>query len=318
MSVGYEGFAIFDTDISGNGTTFLCTSASVPNQRQRIDSSAGIKGDITTLATDATSQIGLPHYYDWSSNDGSFGFEATANIIQGLKDWIFGRSASKRMGFSPAGYPQSWQLFPDCFWTSISFSATEGSAITGSFDFTCVAETVTRTYGNNYLNNRLGTIETNFGSLTPAILQNEVLGALNPSGEQKIPIPYYKGTLSSENLLGPDLARIAEPISWTITFTQEIQKQFACTASTDFYTAKAPIGITIGPMNIEFQVELYLLNSSYTIPQDPLTLTLTIDDIVFLLQQMELQQSNQEISGQGNVTNLSLSYSVYGLLSQAA
>jgi hypothetical protein len=279
--LGYQGYAKI------NGTQFLVNSLSIPHQAVRLDSSSGWG----MAPVGATQGIDAPRTYDWSTNDGSMSFDVALGMGAIMKQWIYGRTASRNILFQPCS--GSSQAF-DCWWSSISFSAAEGSAIGGDVSFMAVYEG-SGSYGSQYISNRSG-VQTQFSM--------ENLQPLNPSATNIAPVPFWKSTIS-----GPIVAS-AEPITWSLSFSQDIQKIFKCGAT---HSPQAPYILGFGPMKVELTTDLYIQpGAAYTV-QERATATVSFGDgTTFPLSQMELQTYSQDLRGQNDIAVVSLTYQTYG------
>jgi hypothetical protein len=200
MALGYEGYIQID------GSYVMGTGTSVPRTRRRIDSSGAYHGAITG----ANIGVGLPHTYDWEVFDGSAEFEVSDAICASLKSWIVtNRDTSKEISFSSRNTNE--QVF-NGYWRSISFSASQGSIVTGSLGFSAMGR-------DTYV----------YGSDTPA---------KNPADNNLQPIPYWDTAIGAYKF-----------IDWNLAFTQDVVKFFACKNNTN---PVEPAYIGVGPVDIAF------------------------------------------------------------------
>jgi hypothetical protein len=278
MSMGYSGYAIID------GLQILVTSLSIPNTAVRLDSASGWGMGLVG----GTNGIDAPRTYDWSANDGSMSIEIGPEIGPVLEAWIRARSSSKNIQFSPGS--GSFQSF-DCWWTSIGFSANEGSAIASDVGFMAVYEG-SKTFGSEYIDNRegIGTVCT--------------MQPLNPSNSNLAPVPFWKSTVSGA------LMTNAEPITWNLNFTQDIQKIFQCGGTME---PAAPYILGFGPMRIELQLDLYIKSGmQYNVVDDTSAVVNLGNGTSFSLSQLELQSHTMDLKGQSDIATISLTYQTYG------
>lgn len=283
MALGYEGLVTIDS------VPVRCTSGSVPQTRNRMDSSATFGGEFNSLYPSRT--IGGPRLYDWDTNDGSVSVEITPDFFDTVEYWIRNRKESKSITLR-TNYGAS-QNFAECFWNSIEFSAADGSLISGNIGFTSVERT-SQVITSEYTTNRTGQNVNNYNYFINA---------------DYAPIPFWKSYIVSTDLI-PTVVPQVELLSWTLTFAQNPQKYFFC--SGENYTVVAPEIIGIGPMSISLQVELYVKSGPYSVPEDITSLYLYIDsDNYFVLNNLELQDKSDEM--RTDPVTISLTYQVYGL-----
>jgi len=297
MALGYEGIGLL------NGTPFLCTGMGVPQQRNRLDSASAFRGS-TDPTLPVTEAIMPPHTYDWPTNDGSMSWDTSLDFFRVIKDWIVNRKTPAEVAFYPCR--GSYQRFAECYWTSITLEAAEGGFLSGSANFVAINRDSDE-QGNDYIENRGGILLDGVLSDYTACLLQEQLRALNPAGENLDPIPFWKGKIESASLIEAG----AEPLSWTLTFNQEVAKNFACEGIS--LEAVEPTIVGIGPMTVEIAIELYVSVSPYELPYDVSALSVVIgdDEDGFDFEDLELQSHDQPLKTGSDTITISATYSPY-------
>jgi len=297
MALGYEGLGLID------GTPFLCTGMGVPQQRNRMDSNSAFRGSADS-EIEPTEAISPPHTYDWPTNDGTISWDTTSDLLTVIKDWIFDRTAPKEMEFYPCRGAR--QKFLECYWTSIGFEASEGANVTGSCNFIAMNRDEEE-IGNEYITNRLGLLEDNVAGHGPEALC-DIMRALNPAANNTDPLPFWKGTITCPELL---IGTSAEITQWSVTFTQEITKNFVCTGTS--LDPLEPEFLGIGPMVVELQMELYITAATYNLPYDISSLIINVGDGAFNFSEVELQQHDEPLKVGSDLITIATTYSLYGL-----
>ena len=283
MALSYMGYAMLD------GYQFLATSVSMPENVNRIDSSSGWGGD----GTGATHGIKIPRAYDWSSNEGSIGYDISQGFGSILRGWVTQRMNSKSLFFVPTEGGQ--QTFNELYWTSISVGASEGGLVAGDISVMSVfrdAETV----GSQYIGNRVGNRGcAAFGTIP----------SLNAGNANLCPVPFWKSTVVGGATGGNEV------MSWSLTCTQEISKIFACEAA---HSAQPPKILGFGPMIVELQMEVFIPSGgSFTfVPETSCVVNLG-EGTLFALGQMELQSHAQDLKGQSDISTATVTYQVFQL-----
>ena len=277
MAMGYQGWAEI------NGTQCLVTSGSGPLTQVRLDSSAGWGGSITSTNTG----IGAPRVYDFSVNEGSIGIELSDGFGAIIKGLIANRSNPFSLSLHPCA--DSDTTFAEVWWTSIGLNASEGSPITVDLSFMAIE--AVREYNAGYINNRTG----ERGCST-------IPYPLNPSGANLVPVPYWKSNLTG-GVIGSGQAT-----TWSVSFSQDIQKIFQCGA-----TGKdpvAPIILGFGPMNAELQFTLFI-NGAWTYVQNGSAVVTIGDGTSMTFSQLEGQSVSHDIVGQSDIATVSATYQAY-------
>ena len=285
MGLGYQGYATI------NERQFLVTSLSIPEQEVRLDSSAGWGGQLSSTKTG----IGAPHVYDFSTNDGSIGFELSIGFSTLLKSLISGRSSPFALDVHPCSGSQVY--VGEAWWNSISLTGSEGSAVTGDISFLAVERGI-EVIGSEYITNRVGDRGCEaFTDIPP----------LNPSAMNVSPVPFWKTSFS-----GTPLTNV-EVISWTASFTQDIQKMFKCGASGK--NPVAPFMLGFGPMSVELQLELFIKSGkTWSFSRLPGSIRIALGEgSSMTFSQLETQQHAQDIRGQSDISVVSVTYQVYSL-----
>jgi len=282
MPIGYEGYAKL------NGKSGLCTGASVPRTRVRLDSAAG-------YGADWVEGIQTPRNYDWDTFDGSLTFEVTQEILSEVITWMDytnGRNTSRPIEIHSRF--DSEQSFPECYWNSISLSASEGSLAECNIGFVAIDGPKEYVAKDDFINNRTGvTSAADFKLLNP----------LN-SNVNSDPVPFWKTSIS--NAWSTAGTGKVEPISWTLTLNQDVQKIFTCGYSS---ITKAPDYIGIGQITGELQVEMLILNDTITISDD-INGSVTIGSTTINLGNMKLESHTDDV--QSDMVPVSLVYSIFG------
>ena len=290
MAIGYEGIAYVDNDI------FLCSGANVPRTRNRLESSSGYGGRLSSPVGETA--IGNPHTYDWSTYDGSVNFELNKKFFDNIvKNWIFNRQKTKQIELKPRS--DSYQKFTYCYWNSISLSASEGSAVTGSIGFSAI-DRDDFDIEDDYRNNKTGFIAC------ADLASSGDIPSLSPNLN---PIPFWYTRISATGLIQAGI----EVLSWSLTANQSVEKFFKCLGNT---YAQAPFRIGVGPMTINLQMDIMVLNTSLA------SLPSTLNNVVLHLGTSSIQFDDLEIDSDDDGLQvgatpvaLSVSYSAYKLVS---
>lgn len=296
MALGFEGL------VSINTTPILCTSFSAPQSRVKLESNAAYKG---TLSTETDPGLFYPRTYDYPLVDGSLSFELSEDSLPILLGFIENRGDSfavasiNRMGSSIN--------LNECYWNNISWSISEGQIVLISIDF-IAKQMNTYTIGgsdssNNYADNIYG-VSDESPSATE-ILGLPILPSTLSSDLNKNPYPWWKVTVyNGEN--------ITKYITWSLSFSQEITRHFTCKADTDVY---APSIFSIGPLFVNFKFDIlpdYNISPFATVENPIAALEIRVDGTEALtLEDLELQQTVDDIQSFDSLSVVSLSYDVY-------
>lgn len=296
MAIGYEGYAAL------NGEIFLATASSAPKVRNKIESTSGYAAN-TASVSGGNIGVGFPHAYDFVSYDGSLSYEANEAILADqIKSWLFSRSTSREIAYQPR-QGGAVQVLPETYWTTISIETSAQSAVTGTIDYVSWIKqgggpdynTVT----DNYIANRDGAVSSFFTEL-------ELGGNLQALGGNVAPIPYWRTSLSGFTGTG-----LVQPLSWTVSFSQDVNKVFLCAVNEN---PVAPPILTIGPMRGTLTVELMVVDGSYTASE---SIAASIGVGLTGIGLGTCQQVNfaDDLKDKNSNTSINLEFDVYGPLS---
>ena len=303
MPVGYEGIAYIQGDI------VLCTSASVPEARARLDSSSGYGG---SFSLSSSPGIGSPHNYDWAAYEGSLGVEVNEKVFDArIKDWLFDREESREIEYRPRS--GSRQIFDECYWTAISLSASEGAVVTGNISFTAVEQNDPpsgdyRNKYDNYITNKQGII-------TPADLATTGdIPALNPGSDPNSnPVPFWRTSIDATGwtILGTGVVEVLE---WTANFNQDLVEFNGCFSepSSKNVNPIAPF-FGLGVMQGSLELSVLVLNDRLGI-RDLSRAVINIGDSDLDLRDLELDTTTDDVQTASTVVPVGLAYSVYRLV----
>jgi hypothetical protein len=289
VALGYEGWA--KLNINGTEDLVLCTGASVPLSRIRLDSSSGYGGQIKTPVTEIG--IGSPHTYDWSNFDGSVNFEVHESIITNqLKPWILDRQKAGIIT-TQSRYAAN-NMHAECFWNSISLNTSSQSLVEGSIGFVAV-DTGTYVQGGGYTANKTGNgYLCNPGSL----------GIPDPL-TANIAIPFWKTFVTIDTVNIPFL-------SWNLDYSQDIVKFFACENNAN---PVQPKFLAAGPMTVNFTGEYMMvqtpLTPAWTVPNYLTTLYITLGSLQMKTKRGELTSSKDDVVGGDSPVPISVEYALY-------
>jgi len=299
MAIGYEGIAYL-SDSVGVYHSFLCTGGSIPVQKNLLESQAAYGGVIASPTSEIA--IGYPHTYDEQVWEGSFNFDLTSDLfVNILKPWLFSRQSARK--FKYYGTKNELRQFDDCFWSSINFSASDGSAVNGSVGLVALDL-------DAYSHGDLDDYETDKeGYITVDELKSGgVIPALNPSAGNVNPIPFWKTQCAGVSGLG---AWTYDFISWNLTLNQDIVKFFGCEHNIN---PQAPLYLAAGPMSIVLEGSNVAVDMDDTLYDDLNSMTITIGSNSIVLTDLEIQNKGSiDISGSSDVVPVELSWNVYGL-----
>lgn len=300
MALGFEGY------IMVGGTYALGTGTSVPRARARLDSSSGYGGRIKTPISEIG--IGAPRTYDWEQHDGSVNFELTKELWASvLNPWVFDRQTQREVYFSSRD--GNVQQYSNAFWNSISVSADENAVVNGSVGFVAIERT-TYAYGvqgtQGYIGNKEGQ-GLLWGpqcatTLFPRPLNEAVSGLRNIH-----PIPFWYTKVIVPPATSPMMF-----ISWTLEFTQDVMKFFAC-MDTGSLADPGPIEpeyLAAGPMAVKFS-GTYMFDG---VMADTVTeVDLHLANQIFKLKEMQLQSVSDNVQTGGTLVPLDVEYAVYDI-----
>jgi len=292
LAIGYEGYVTLKVDATED--LALCTGASVPKTRVRLESSSGYGGQINSPVSEIG--IGLPRNYDFDEYSGSINFELTEDfLVNQMKEWLFDRQ--KKGVVTLSSRDGNEQLFNSSYWNNLSISATEGGVLEGSIGF--VAETISNyDIGGDYIGNKIGQgFLCNPGSLN-------IPAPLNADSNLS-PIPYWNSSIIVDGTL-------REFNSWSLDFNQEVVKFYACEHNT---TPQAPKYIAVGPMTATFSGDFMFVDSTtWTFPDYVSTLVVNIGGASISMADLESLTTNDAVQGPDSLTPVSVEYAVYQLV----
>jgi hypothetical protein len=305
MSMGYEGYALLNVD--GTEDLALCTGASVPRSRVRMESSAAYGGQINTPVPEIA--IGSPETYDWDAYDGSMDVEVTQDFFDNqIKAWIFDRQKAAIVTLqSRAG---NVQTFNNCYWNNISLSASDGGFVTASIGFVAM-ERDAYTIGGDYLENNPGPNGSARGNEFLCTPQSfGVPDPLNPSSDSNlIPIPYWNTKIEIDGSL-------IEFVTWTIDFSQEVVKFFSCENNAN---PVEPRFVAVGQMTAKISGDFIFLEdptATFSIPDTLTTLDLilgadatTPSELKF--ENLELETATDALQSPESLVPIALEYAAY-------
>ena len=291
MALGYEGYVkIGDKYALGTGTA-------VPRVRNRLDSSGGYGGQVSSPIGEIG--IGSPRTYDWDTYDGSLSFEVTKDIFLLVKSWILARDTEKTILFSSR--KDNEQSFDEAYWNSISISASDGSLVEGSLGFVALDRT-NYAYGatgpNGFIDNKLGA-----ELLCP--LADGMPSPLNVGSLNLNPVPswYTKITLGS---------KAYDFVSWTLDFSQDVVKFFACNNTVG---PQGPAYMGVGPMTA-------VLSGAFMFADFPvdsigsgsgLIAKVDVADSSMTFNKLELNTNSDDIQSLDSTVPVSIEYNIYEL-----
>jgi hypothetical protein len=299
MAVGYEGYVTIDDNTTPVQIPFLCTGANIPQAQVRLDEDAGYGGLLNNTPSSVYNMaIGSPHIYDWPTNDGSLNFELNANFLaKVIKPWAFKRQSAKKISLYPRN--GSSEIYNQCYWNSISLTASEGAFVTGSIGVVAVQRD-TFIFEDQYIANKKGNV-----TLTDLGVSGNI-PALNPAAHYDLnPIPFWKTKVTFDSV-------DYKFISWTVTLSQDIVKFFVCEGNVN---PVAPKFLGAGVMTCDFTGEFIILEETGSIPDTIGTLEITIGNSSFVLGEAELQNDDDDVKGASEAKTTAVDYSVYALVS---
>lgn len=292
MALGYEGWAKLNVSGSAKEHLVLCTGASVPESRSRVDSGSGYGGAVISPTTEIG--IGSPHAYDWSVNDGSISFEATAAFVdEQFIFWLFNRQTPAAVNLRTR--KNNVQTFSNCFWNALSLSASSGAAVEGSVNFTALQEDA-YTVGGDYILNPEG--DKYF--ITPGAMEVPDPVIAN------VMVPFWKSFVTIDSGAGG----IVVPFeTWSIDFSQEVVKFFACEHNS---TAQEPKFIAVGPMTATFSGDyMFVQTSAWTVVDSLTSLYINVDSTQLKTKRLELTSKTDAVQGAETPTPISVEYAIY-------
>jgi len=228
MGLGYQGWVKVDDKYA------LGTGMSVPRARPRLESAAGYGGKISSPPSEMG--VGLPYNYDYEVHDGNLNFEVDLNFYRDvLIDWLFDRQAYKEISFSTRN--DASQYHEKAWFSGITITASVDAALDGSLQFVSLG----RSYDYGSFNIvKLGNDPAD--SETSLCPDKDFPYQLNPDSQNLTPVPFWNTKVKVE---GNDV----EFTTWTMSFSQDVVKFFACEHNT---SAQPPKYLAVGPMSVLF------------------------------------------------------------------
>jgi len=295
MAMGYEGMARLQMDVIES--LALCTGASVPRVRPKMESSAAYGGQIRLPVGEIG--IGAPETYDLETYDGSMEVELTEDFFSNqLKPWIFNRQKAGNVFIQTRA--DGAQSFSTCYWNSINIAASDSSAVSAGLGFVALKRDAYN-FGGGYIANK-----NQDPSVFCGTVPYNVPSPLNSGNSQLSPIPYWN---TSVDIAGVDV----EFITWTLDISQDVVKFFSCENNAN---PVEPRFVGVGPMTITFSGDFMFLDSppNFLIPDYLSALTLTIGNTTLKLEDLELQTDTDAIQSPESLVPIALEYSAYTLV----
>ena len=293
MALGYEGYVTLKVDVIED--VALGQGGGVPRGRQRIDSSSGYGGQISTPV--AEIGIGFPRNYDWEVYDGSMDIEVHEDFLTDqIKAWIFDRQKGAQAYFQTR--EGNVQQFNKCYWNNISLSAGEGGLLTSSVGFVAMQRD-SYTRGGDYITNKTG------GNTLCVAGPPEFPSPLNPGVANINPIPYWNTFVEING-------SIVEMTTWTLDFSQEVVKFFGCFAQS---AVQEPKYVAVGPMTVNFTGDyMFVDTAAFASPNALASLYVTMGGEQIKLEDLELTTDTDSLQGADAITPVSLEYAAYTLV----
>jgi len=292
MALGYEGYVTLKVDAIQD--VALGNSGGVPKSRVRMDSAAAYGGEISTPVSDMG--IGAPHNYDWIQWDGNLDYDVHEDFLTNqIIAWLFDRQKGAEVFFQTR--EGNVQQFNDCFWSSLSLNAGDGSALTGSCGFVGMTRD-SYTRGGDYIANKEG--NTDRCDEPPS--EPYFPPMFEPT---KTPIPYWNTQVDINSTM-------YEFISWSLNCSQDVVKFFGCEANS---TAQEPKYVAVGPLSIVFSGEYMFVDTATFASPDTLSslkITMAGDDIT--LQDLELVSDTDSLQTGDGLVPIAVEYFAYTLV----
>lgn len=294
MALGYEGYVSLKVNTLHD--VALGQGGGVPRARQRLESSSGYGGQISSPVSEIG--IGLPDNYDWDVFDGSMDFDLNEDfLINQIKPWIFDRQKGAVVNFQTRG--SNVQQFNKCYWNSISLSTGEGDSLGGSIGFVAMQRD-SYTRGGNYIGNKTGGNTLCAGGSDP-----DFPDQLNPDNDNINPIPYWNTFVEINGTL-------IEMTTWSLDFNQEVVKFFGCLNNS---TVQEPKYVAVGPLTVNFTGDyMFVETATFSSPISLSTLYVTMGSEQIKLEDLELTTDTDNLQGQGSIVPVSLEYAAYTLV----
>ena len=292
MGLGYEGWVKL-------GSTFaLGTGMSVPRARNRLESSSGYGGQIKSPKEEIG--IGLPFTYDWETYDGNVSFDLNALLWEELVNWIFDRQGQSEIKFSTR--KGGVQRFERAFWNSININANDGSSVDGSLGFVAI-DRDQYVYGSDYPDGKYGNDEDGNDRTLLCPLASGMGPPLNQGGSNLNPIPYWNTILTFD-------LELIEFINWSLSFSQDVVKFFACEYNTE---AKEPSYLAVGPMTATFSGNYMMKDGFLGDEIEEAIASVGTGTTELKMRRMEATTEADDIPGLDSLVPLAVDYSIYEL-----
>jgi hypothetical protein len=293
MALGYEGYVSLKVNTLED--VALGQGGGVPRARQRLESSSGYGGEISTPVADMG--IGLPRNYDWEVFDGNMDFDIHEDFLTNqVKAWIFARQDAGEVYFQTR--QGNVQDFNNCYWNNISISASEGSALSGSISFVAMQRDA-YTRGGDYIANKTG------GNTLCAGGAIDFPDQLNPLNGNINPIPFWNTFVEINGSL-------VDMTNWSLEFSQEVVKFFGCFNNA---TVQEPKYVAVGPMTVNFSGDyMFVDTATFSSPNTLSTLYVTMGGEQIKLEDLELTTDTDALQGQDAIVPVSVEYSAYTLV----
>jgi len=292
VALGYEGWARLN--VNGSDTLLLCTGASLPLSRIRLESNSGYGGQIK-LPT-AEIGIGFPHTYDWSSCDGSVNFEVFQYLLTDqIVPWLFDRQKAATVSIQSRRNNQN--IRTECFWNSISLNTSAGAAIEGSIGFVAV-DTGTYAMGGGYIENKTGDeffCDPPVGLQMPSPLVSNVM------------IPYWQSQVYVDGAY-------VDFMSWNLDYAQDIVKFFTCENNA---SPIEPKFLAAGPMTVTFTGEYFFYSATpgWNVPDYVSTLDINIASASLKTKRGERTSSRDDVVTGESPVPINVEYSLFEIAS---
>lgn len=206
--------------------------------------------------------------------DGSVGIEYTAgDVFEAIRGMCFEYRGNKYGTFIQI-LPNGKNGFEGKAWaTSLSFSASQGTIVTGDFNWT------------SYLDESNGTNQILTEQPSDSAFINSKYGALSAAADgstqpadANIPFvyngvyPYWGTDIQTASVGGNDWALVPDVISWSANYDSSIEQLKCCGMQTGTYVdnvtgSKAPLApdyLGIGQMNSACQMEIFRLKGDFS------------------------------------------------------
>lgn len=292
MALGYEGYVT--VKVSGVEDIALCTGASVPESRVRMESSAAYGGKLND--TEMFPPIGTPRIYDWSQSDGSVDFDLTDNfLINQMVPWLQDRQKASTIKL--ISRKDNVQTYNKCYWKGMSLNAASGGLVTGSIEFAALQRD-SYTQGGDYTGNSQGMNQCGgMSRIMPPFLNPSLNANINP-------VPYWKTQWVFDGA-NQDFT------DWSLNMSQDVVKFFVCE---DNDVMQPPKFIAVGPLTLTMNVTYVPLKDTvgaFVVPDEITTAVLNIGSRALTFGKLELNQATDAVASKSSFASISADYSIY-------